>query len=60
MVIEIQEKLNDEAISHKCYDKLSNDNSTQINVNKDEFTLNPTNPRCDADQVRSFFLNINI
>lgn len=48
IVVNIQEKLNDEAINHKCYQTVENLNGP---VNDDGFRLEPVNLRCSAEQV---------
>lgn len=55
IVIEMQEKLNDEAILHKCYQGLETHKNENISkTGNDRFTLKPTNLRCDSDQVLKY------
>lgn len=49
IVVGVQEKLNDEAISLKCYQK--DEASQPTPVNDDGFHLAPVNPRCTSEQV---------
>lgn len=49
IVINIQEKLNDEAIYHKCY-QLTSD-IVNGPINNDGFKLEPINARCSPEQV---------
>uniref|UniRef100_A0A915ECU0 Uncharacterized protein n=1 Tax=Ditylenchus dipsaci TaxID=166011 RepID=A0A915ECU0_9BILA len=51
IVVEIQEKLNDEAISHKCYQGNTTASAApNAPVNNDGFSLKPTTGRCSSDQ----------
>ncbi|KAI1729288.1 low-density lipoprotein receptor domain class A domain-containing protein [Ditylenchus destructor] len=51
IVIDIQEKLNDEAIGHKCYQqKTDGVSGIEPPINNDGFTLKPISPRCNSEQ----------
>jgi len=55
IVAEVRERLNDEAIAHKCYllrpSEVGSESSTASNrINDDGFSLTPTHQRCNSDQ----------
>lgn len=48
IVVDVQDRLNDEAIALKCYQQAD---ATLPPLNDDGFQLHPTNQRCTSEQV---------
>ncbi|KAK0418200.1 hypothetical protein QR680_013430 [Steinernema hermaphroditum] len=50
VIVEIQERLNDDAIVMKCYSDKDASSDVKARVNNDGFELEPQNPRCSSEQ----------